>query len=54
MEPNSLSDTQPLLSAPTAMPTGNATVIHFGSIQPSPPLFQSAPRKCTGTQTIKP
>ena len=35
------------------MPTGKAMVIHFGSMKLSP-FCQLAPRKCTGTQTIKP
>ena len=50
-ELKSLSDIQPLVRAPTAMPTGSATLIQRGSIAAVAPAFQLAPRKCTGTHT---
>jgi hypothetical protein len=48
-EPKTRSEIHPLAIAPSAIPTGRATEIHL-------PLdvFQSSPRKCTGTQMIRP
>ncbi len=47
-----MSDTQLFEMAPSAMPTGNASVIHVEFTPPTAEVAQCLPSRCTGTQTI--
>src|SRR6218665_2556500 len=53
-EPNNLPEIRPVLKAQMAIPTGSATLIHFGLMNASGALTQFDPKKWSGTQTIKP
>ena len=50
-ERNRRSDSQPAVTAPTAIPTGSATLIHRSG---ESTFFQFSPRKCLGTQLSSP